>query len=267
MDARSFLGMEPSGRPLHWRLPVTRGISGAGREALFGGCGLAAGIVALEAESGRPTIWASAQYLSYAPVGCVLDVEATLAAAGRVTTQGRAVARLDGEEILTVNAALGRRPLEARGTWEVPPEVPPPERSPRREVLPRQAGTIWERLETRLAWGRLPDQLDGTPGDGRASIWARVPGQLEPSAATLAVLGDLVPGGISQALGTRTGGNSLDNTVRVVKLVPTAWVLCDIRIHAVQNGYGHGSALLWAEDGTLLAAASQSVIVRHWRPD
>lgn len=266
MDAKSFLGLKAAPGPLHWSLPVTEGIAGSGR-ALFGGCGLAAGVVALEEASGRPTVWASAQYLSFAPVGDTVEVEVVLAATGHRTTQARAVGRVGDKEILTVNAALGERPIDARGTWETPPRVPPPEDCPGRELSGRQAGTIMERLETRLAGGRQLDQLDGTHGTGRVCIWARVPGHLEPSAAMLAVLGDLVPGGISQALGTRSGGNSLDNTLRVVNLVPTSWVLCDIRIHAVQRGFGHGSALLWAEDGTLLAAASQSVIVRHWRGD
>ena len=84
------------------------------------------------------------------------------------------------------------------------------------------------------------------------------------SAASLAVLGDHVPGGISQALGLRAGGNSLDNTLRVVTSVPTDWVLAALRVHAVHGGFGHGLAHLWAEDGTLLATASQSLIVRFW---
>jgi len=80
----------------------------------------------------------------------------------------------------------------------------------------------------------------------------------------LAILGDYVPFGIGQALGLRAGGNSLDNTLRVERLVPTEWVLLDIRVHAVAHGYGHGLVHLWAEDATLLATASQSTIVRFW---
>ena len=51
------------------------------------------------------------------------------------------------------------------------------------------------------------------------------------------------------------------------RLVPTEWVLLDVRIHAVRNGFGHGDVHLWADDGTLLATASQSTIVRYWRED
>jgi len=87
------------------------------------------------------------------------------------------------------------------------------------------------------------------------------------SAAALAIIGDYVPFGIGQALGRRAGGNSLDNTLRVAKRVPTDWVLADIRVHAVHDGFGHGLVHLWAEDGTLLGTASQSTIVRGWRGD
>jgi acyl-CoA thioesterase len=122
--------------------------------------------------------------------------------------------------------------------------------------------SINSRLETRLALGREHAALDGTPGTGRSALWARLPDVLEVSAASLAILGDFVPFGISQALGSNGGGNSLDNTIRVARLVPTEWVLLDIRVLAVANGFGNGAVLLWAEDGTLLATASQSTIVR-----
>jgi acyl-CoA thioesterase-2 len=77
----------------------------------------------------------------------------------------------------------------------------------------------------------------------------------------------MVPFGISQSLGMRAGGNSLDNTVRLVRIVPTDWILLDIRIQAIHNGFGHGLVHMWAEDGTLLGTASQSAIVRAWKED
>jgi acyl-CoA thioesterase-2 len=94
-----------------------------------------------------------------------------------------------------------------------------------------------------------------------------MPELLDMSAAALAIIGDFVPFGIGQALGKRAGGNSLDNTLRVAHRVPTTWVLADVRVHAVADGFGHGLVHLWAEDGTLLGTASQSTIVRAWRDD
>jgi acyl-CoA thioesterase II len=156
--------------------------------------------------------------------------------------------------------------LAAEGQWAQRPEVPPPDECGPR--LPRHPGTesIMDRLDTRLALARDLADLPG-PGvpDGRSALWARMPEVLEMSAATLAILGDYVPFGIGQALGERAGGNSLDNTLRVGLLVPTEWVLLDIRVHAVRNGFGHGDVHLWADDGTLLATASQSTIVRFWK--
>jgi len=262
MDATAFLGLQPTEDPARWRLPVVPGIS-AGGGFLFGGCGLGAAVVAMEAFTGRPTVWATAQYLSYARADEVVDVEVVSPAEGRSVTQARAVGRVADREIFTVNGALGRRDVDAEGQWTVFPEVPDPDECPVRKHR-FQHESVADRMEQRLAVGRPFDELDGTPSDGRSALWARMPEVLEMSAASLAVLGDFVPFGIGQALGLHAGGNSLDNTLRVVRLVPTDWVLIDIRIHAVADGFGHGVVHLWSEDRRLLATASQSTIVRFW---
>jgi acyl-CoA thioesterase II len=263
MDARSFLGLEQTA-PYEWRLPVVPEIS-TGGGFLFGGAGLGAAIVALEGSTGRPLVWATAQYLSYARPPSVVELSVKTAVEGHQITQARVTGHVGDEEILTVNAALGRRPLEATGEWAERPDVPGPDDSPPRMMRRPHETSIMSRLDVRLAVGRDHDHLDGTPGDGRSALWARLPEGLDISAAALGILGDYVPFGIGQALGARAGGNSLDNTLRVAKVVPTEWVLLDVRVHAVHNGFGHGLVHLWADDGTLLATASQSAIVRYWR--
>jgi acyl-CoA thioesterase II len=267
VDAQHFLGMEPVDGADHWRLEVTSAVATPGR-FLYGGCGLAAGIVALEAATGRPTVWATAQYLAHAPIGSVLDIDVTVAAAGGRVSQARAVARTDGREVLTVNAALGRPGPDPQGepdaTWVEMPTVPAAADSPRRILPETFPDSVLSRVDQRQAAGRSFGQLDGTPGEARTASWMRVPGHLEPSAATLAVMGDTVSGGVSQPLGRLTSGRSLDNTLRVARLVATEWILVDIQMHALANGFGHGLAHLWAEDGTLLATASQTVRVRRW---
>jgi acyl-CoA thioesterase II len=264
MDARQFLGLEPTRDPTRWRMPVVQGLC-TGGGFLFGGAGLAAAVAALEGTTGRPVVWAAAQYLSFARPGTMLDVDVTVAVEGHQVSQARAVATVDGDEILTVNAALGRRPFEAVGEWAIRPDAPPPDECRPRAWRHEHADSIQRRVDARMASGRDPDELDGTPGDGRTLMWARVPEITEVSAGMLAVLGDYVPSGIGQALGARAGGRSLDNTIRVVQLVPTEWVLLDIRVQAVANGFGHGLVHQWAEDGTLLATASQSAIVKFWK--
>ena len=266
MDARTFLGMEPTGDDLHWRMRVVQQLTTPGN-FLFGGCGLGAALVALEAASGRPTVWATAQYLSYALTDSELHWDVTLAAEGAHVTQGRAVGRVDGKEILTVNAALGKDELDVGGIWASPPEVPPPDECPRRFLPEFFRNTIMESVDVRQARGRSFDEMDGSPGEPDSALWARVPGHLTPSAATLAIFGDYVSGAVSQPIGRRAMGRSLDNTLRMVQLKSTEWVLCDIRMHALVGGYAQGIAFLWSEDGDLLATASQSIAVRLWSED
>ncbi len=123
------------------------------------------------------------------------------------------------------------------------------------------------RLEARLAVARGWEALPGNPvAGGRSALWVRIPDLTEPSAVALAILGDYVPFGIGQALGAHAGGNSLDNTLRVIQVVPTEWVLLDIHVDGIDHGFGHGTVRLFAEDGTLMATASQSTIVRYWDP-
>jgi len=263
MDARTFFGLEPTADARRWRMPVVRSLT-SGTGALFGGCGLGASIEVMEEVTGRPCIWATAQYLSYARPPAALELDVTEVVRGHRISQARVVAHVGAEEILTVNAALGRRALDLEGQWPTRPDVRPPVDSPPRPLLERHQGTISDRLDVRLAHARRPEELDGRPGSGASSLWVRLPEVLEMSAASLAIVGDFVPFGIGQALGARAGGNSLDNTLRVAHRVPTEWVLADIRVHAVADGFGHGLVHLWADDGTLLGTASQSTIVRTW---
>lgn len=263
MDAQEFLGLERVGDDT-WTFHVGERLITPG-QFLFGGCGLAAGLVALEAASERPTIWATAQYLSYAPRGAEVRVVTDLAVVGAHVTQARATAYVQDRELLTVNAALGTGELSAPSPWEKMPELPDPEDCPPRELPSAFARSIFQHVESRVALGRGFGELDGMPGSAHSAIWSRVPGHFEPSAATLAIFGDYVSGGASQPMGRRTLGRSLDNTIRVVALERTEWVLCDIHMHALAGGFAQGTAFLWSQKGTLLATASQSIASKIWQ--
>ena len=256
MDARQWLGLQPTHNPMRWYLPVTPGIC-SGYGTLFGGCGLVAAIDVLERVTGRPVVWACAQYQTFTTPPSVVDLDVHIGAEGRTTTQARVLGSVGATELFTVNAALGRRELPHEAQWIEAPDVPAPEDSPPREALLAPGATIGSRLNQRVA-------LDSA-GTGRLALWTRMPDLLEVSAASLAVLGDFVPLALGQSLGGRMGSNSLDNTLRVADLVPTEWVLVDIHIEAVARGFGHGHIHLWASDGTLLGTASQSAMLRPWK--
>jgi len=262
VDAQTFLGIErvDEGR---WELEVKERLITPG-QFLFGGCALAAGIVALEQESGRPTVWASAHYLSYAPTNSVVTVTTNLAVVGGNVTQARAIATIEDREILTINASLCRGTLDAPGPWETMPVVPPPLDCPLRTFSVDMGESVFSHIDTRIASGRSFQDLDGTPGSPNTALWARLPDHADVSAATLAIFGDYVSGGSANAVGRPMMGRSLDNSIRVAQIAPTEWVLCDIRMHALVGGFAQGTAFLWSEDGTLLATASQSIAAKLW---
>jgi acyl-CoA thioesterase-2 len=260
MDATEFLGLRSTHNPHRWFLPLSTGVCTRGG-FLFGGCGLAAAVTALEATTGRDLIWATAQYLDYGRPPAVLDLDVIVPVSGKRVTQARAVGHVLDREIITVNAALGSRPLDVEGQWAEFPDVPAPEDCPPPDREQGQ-GTIDSRVDLRVAhgsWGTRKDRLPS--GDGRSALWVRIP-EMDLSAAALAIMADWMTGGVGPALARWAGANSLDNTIRILRVVPTQWVLCDIRIHGVRRGFAHGLIHLWSREGELLATGGQSAIVR-----
>ena len=263
---KPFFDLHATHNPHRWYLPLDNSlcVGPAGKAFMFGGVGLAAAIQALERTCERPVIWATAQYLSHANPPSVVDLDVWVPAHGHYTSQARVIAHVGDKEILTVNAALGSRPSELAGQWAVAPDAPPPDDCPEVEHWRGDDGGLHGQIDMRLAKGAygFGNQQGQPSDDGRLVMWMKPKGDRAIDACTLAILADHVPSGIGNALGASAGGNSLDNTLRICRLVPTEWVLCDITINAIHGGFGHGSMRLFAQGGELMAIASQSVIVR-----
>lgn len=263
----SFFDLKATHNPHRWYLPLTEGVcvGPPGNLFMFGGVGLASAITAMERTLERPVIWATAQYLSYARPPSIVDLDVWVPAHGKHTSQARVISHVGDKEILTVNAALGTRPDDVSHQWAVMPDVPPPEDCDTSQLWPQEhRNDLHGRIETRVIKGRFGDRpRDGTIDDeGRMVMWVRPIGDYPIDAGMLAVFADHVPSGFGAALGRHGGGNSLDNTLRIFRIVPTDWVLCDIQIIGVHAGFGHGTMNLFSRDGELMATASQSVILR-----
>ncbi len=254
--------------PGHYRMTVTKPLCVGPPDTMFmfGGMGLASALAAVEAHTGRPTVWAAAQYLSYARPGTDLDLEVMVPVAGKQTSQARVITRAGAQEIITVNAALGSRPGHPQQQWAQMPDVPPPEDCAEMRIRwMRDPDDLNSHFDRRVAHGHFGADRGSAPAspDGVGRLWVRPsdPGAVIDRLA-LAVMADFLPSGVGNALGAQAGGNSLDNTIRFMNIVPTDWVLADMRIHAVNEGFAHGRVHLFAQDGTLMATASQSMIVR-----
>lgn len=257
-----------------FRLAVHRGIAVGppGRMFMFGGVGLAASLTALHRVTGRPTVWATAQYENFTRVDDVVTFTVDERVRGNSVSQARVNARVGDREILSVAAALGRRDgIDTSGQWTLAPKVPAPDACPKRSLwFGDESDNLHKRVEFRIAKGSMRGPAaDGPVGDGNSIAWARPnPEVLGPDheidEAFVAVVADFVASGIGPAIGKVAGGNSLDNSIRFHRMVATRWLLCDIRIHGIANGFAHGRMHIFAETGELIATASQSMILRIW---
>jgi acyl-CoA thioesterase II len=259
---RDYLGLRPTNNPNRWQLELTpRVLTPAG--AMHGGAALAATVEALEGSTDRPLVWATAHYLTHAGPRGLLDIDVSVEIAGHQTTQARAQLCLRDVEVLLTVASLGTRDATSRGRWVHPPDAPGP--GDARPLPPASPGTesVLDHYEIRIATGRMGDELDGTPGPGRSVLWCRLPDGRRPvTAGDVAFIGDLLMLGLSDAIGTPTTANSLDNTIRIVERAPTEWVMLDVRIDAAESGYAHAGAHLWTDDGVLLGMATQTLVLR-----
>ena len=263
ISSAEFLELVHSVDTLRWQLPVIEKTTG-GRGSLFGGVGLAAGIVALEQASKKPIIWATGQYLSLTQQPVMLDLEVILPAVGRSVTQGRVVGHLGDQEVITILGACGTRPDLHEGIWTSMPDAPRPEDcvDSEREM---ESESLHRHVDIRMARGMFGFSGEGTAtNDGQSLFWARMPG-VRHDAAALAIMADYMPSCIGTALGKVIGCTSLDNTIRYANVVESEWILCDNRVEFIGNGFAYGTVHMWSDTGILLATASQSMIVREMK--
>src|SRR5207302_2626365 len=122
-----------------------------------------------------PLVFATAQFLAFASPPAVVDLTVDEVVRGHASSQVRVTASVDGEEIFTVVAAAGRRPLPFGGAWAVMPDVAPPEAAPPRALRVGQEGTVTDRLEMRLAVAHPDGERSGSSDDGRSALWVRLP--------------------------------------------------------------------------------------------
>ena len=268
----AFLKIEPTNAPDRYVLRVTEALCVGlpGNSFLFGGAGLAAAVSALQQLLGRDLVWATAQFISYARPGSVLELDLKVAKAGRNVAQASVTGRVGKEIIFTVLAALGSRIGQPDLQWETAPAMPPPAACEVWPLWPPQdpQAQLKSRLEIRMAPGLFgATARDGTiSADGRLRMWIRARETPTVESVLLAIFADFIPAAASAALGGVGGGNSLDNTLRIRRIPQTEWVLCDVHMQTTGRGFGHGDMRLFAEDGTLMATASQSLILRTLDP-
>jgi acyl-CoA thioesterase len=209
-----------------------------------------------------------------------VEVDVELLRRGRSATQVMATVRNAGAEAgATVVAVFG---AQRRGPAFVdvrPPDVKPPAdcpsyRDPRPDVAAGMPPTpFWTRVEGRAALGHAPwESYDPTTSD--VATWLRfddppttTDGSLDPLGVL--TLADRMPGCIGEKLG-RDGdpwfAPSADLTVHLFEPLTTEWVLAHDRARWADDGWASAETTLWAEDGTLVAYATQMMLFTYLQP-
>ncbi len=233
-----------------------------GDGALFGGTALAASLACFELATSRPSLWATVQFVGIASAGEEIDCRTTVVARGTYVDQVQLVATVADRVVFTASGSTAtRRPEGITGQARRMPVVAPPESC--RPMLPGPADVDVEPMGHYLVseFREVPASdaaaSEAGPG-GHMLMWARVVGETETTAAQLAFLADMVPVAICRSVGIEGAGTSLDNSLRVGRLVDTEWVLVELEAHVADAGYGYGVSHMWAPDGTLMATGSQT---------
>jgi acyl-CoA thioesterase II len=245
--------------PELWEMTAHRhlclGPSGAKHQS--GGSTVASVITVLEAATQRPLIQAGAQFFGSPRAGEQFQIEVRRRQDGRTITQAVAVVIASGVEVAFVSASLGARKDLGEYNWEVMPVAPPPADCPRVPFVRQEEGDLHSHLDVRLA---LDPRINP---QGRAQFWVAADSTESIPAAFLVQVADYLPEALHMKMGRPVGATSLDNVVRIVQRKPTPWLLCDIQLAAVLEGVFHGRMTMFSQDGTLLACASQSGVVRE----
>ncbi len=252
-----FFSPKATHNPLRFYLPVDEALSvGRDRRFLMGGVGLAAAVDVLERATSRPLVWATAQYLSFAQPGSVVDLDVRAPVVGNHVTQARVVSHVGEKEIITVNAATGERAGQPQAQFVSAPAVPKPldcDVLPPHDEVPGGLNARFERRQIPYPEGS---------SEGRTRMWVRSLAGDAVTSGLLAIVADYFLGTLSQCLGRETHNSSLDNTLRVHLLEDSEWLLCESRVTGMANGFCYGEMHILSERGTLLATGSQSGIVR-----
>jgi len=234
----------------HYHAPDHARVGPEEQPFIMGGVSMGCTISALEMATGQSLLWAHGQFLSAARPDVPLIIDLELPEKGKSITQASAILRDGDRIILKLTGGLGGREGYPLHQFHPMPDVPQPMDCPikQADVYYRDDNLIGF-FEKRLAH---EDDHDGTE-----HLWFKPAEDVPVTAGYLAILADFLGG--SHRL-TRTC-TSLDNLVRIHSLKPTKWVLNETKITAMANGAFCGDRRLFAEDGTLLASASQTALL------
>ncbi len=244
-----------------------------------GGVLMTVAMRAMEAELDDPglrPVSANTHFCSPVPPG-PLEVRVEVLRKGNVAAQVRAAlssTTMPGPG-LEVSATFGRH----REGVDVVDAERPPVKAPD-ESLPIVPGAtdfrprFLENFECRLGRGAPWWRRDWTPGPARIGRWFRyrvaqslADGRLDPLA--IPPIADTMPPALIQTLGPNGPpfhAPSLDLTIHFLEDTAAEWILTWVHARRARGGYATADCEIWDDRGTLIAFATQTMMLRR-RPE
>jgi acyl-CoA thioesterase len=211
----------------------------------------------MEAETGRDALWTTVQFAGTAEVGERVDCHVEVLATGRRTSQARVTATAGDRVVFaSIGATCAHRDSPIDVQIPTMPDVPGPDAG-------EPFAMRWNPTAARMGWLLITEMRQVEINERRFITWARMREQVNTRAA-ISFLADLVPSSVARAANFMGGGTSLDNSMRFGRFSESEWILLDFDPWIATNGYLHGAARVWAEDGTLLGIASQTATTIVW---
>lgn len=213
---------------------------------------------------GRPVRSLAITFVGPVAPGEPMQVEAQVLREGRAVSQMLGMARQNGEVMCIVQGSFG---AARESTVDVPAEPAPQARPPLacRETPYIEGVTpvFLKHFNLRWAFGDLPFSNSRQREMGG---WMRFK-QDEGSIHEAHILGlvDVWPPAVLPHLSRFAPASSLTWTIEFVQPQPalgnTDWLLYKANIEHACDGYGHAAAMVWREDGSLVAISRQTVAV------
>jgi len=227
------------------------------KKHLSGGGYAGAAIYALEANTGRPLVQLSVQFLSAPRAESNATLSVAITRTGRSISQANAAITVDGQLSAIVFGTLGSRNSDHDRQWQHSINAVPPEDCQRLPFIREDKNDLHTHLDVRQVKKR--DQTS----KGSFAFWVRSPTNISNATAApfLALIADYLPEAIHGSIGKPAGAVSLDNQLRILSRELTEWTLCEIKLAGIADGVSHGRMDLYNQSGELLAIGEQSSVV------
>ena len=214
--------------------------------------------------AGRPVRSLAITFVGPVAPGETMMVEAEVLREGKAVSQMLGMARQNGQVMCIIQGSFGAaRESVVNVVAEPPPEVKAPDQYVDTPYIEGLSPVFLKHFNLRWCFGDLPFSRSRKRDMGGWMRFRQDEGAIHE--AHILGLVDVWPPAVLPHLAERAPASSLTWTIEFVQPQPalgnTDWLLYKASIEHARDGYGHAGAMVWREDGALVAISRQTVAV------